>query len=117
MCVAIRPRISRHDRDIGLGLGVIVKRDRELGIDLPRFAESILKRGYHPTDASVVATALWLANHEQAVEQFDVLVPLEHAAFDQPLVLEPGPAARLQSHRLCRGHAAERSNATKAVNV
>jgi hypothetical protein len=72
---------SRRHRDIRLGLGGVVERDRTLRVDLPVVAERAPKGIQHPPDRRRVPSARWLPHHQQTVDELQALTGLVPIAF------------------------------------
>jgi len=100
--VAVGVRFAGHHGDVGLGLGVVIERDRKLRVDLPNVAKDAAQRGQYTADRGRVAAALRFSDHEQAVQQLQALAGLEHSQLDQTLVLSASPASG-PGRRDCRG--------------
>src|SRR5437867_8921833 len=105
MLAAVAPTHAMGDRDVGLGLGLVVERDGTLRPHQParleRSAESVL---YEP-DRRVVGAVLGLAHDELAPQELEGLVRAEDADVDQALVLRAGPAPRAGRIRRHEGDA------------
>src|SRR6266852_3143923 len=63
MRVAVGALVPRNHGDVGLGLRVVVERDRKLRVDLPVVAKRTAQRGQHTTDGRRVPAPLRLADH------------------------------------------------------
>src|SRR3989441_773151 len=88
-------RAPGDDRDVRLGLGVVVEPDGSLRARVPPGPERRFQRPRGLHDRRVVRDALWLGDHELATDELDGLARLEHAPVDEPLVLGPAEAAGL----------------------
>ena len=89
---AIALGVARHHGDVGLRLRVVVERDRQLRIDLPRVTERAAQGVDDTPDPRGVPTALRLADREETVEQLEALAGWNTPELDEPVVLHPRPA-------------------------
>lgn len=71
-----------------------------MSADHPPVLEHPEQRSDDSVDRGRVRIALWLANDEHAVDQFQSLVVPKHAAIDRALVLRAGPALRPRRRQL-----------------
>jgi diphthamide biosynthesis methyltransferase len=93
MLTAVASTSAARDRNVGLGLGLVVERDGTLRPHQParleRSAESVL----HESDRRVVGAVLGLAHDELAAQELEGLVRAEDADVDHALVLRGSSAA------------------------
>src|SRR5262249_53782699 len=108
------PRIAPDNREIGLGLGIRVERQRQLNSDAPAGSERPLERGLRELDRHSMAAPLRLADDELPAEQLQAFVRREGSRSDQPIVLGAREAPRPDE---VRRHDASLSPALCAVNV
>src|SRR3989442_8362722 len=86
---------TRHDRDIRLGLGQSIERNRRVFTAVMLRPEGAIQDLPDLHDRRRVTATLRLLDDEKPVEQFEPLV-VEEALLDEPVVLHPGDATRLQ---------------------
>src|SRR5262245_20221222 len=81
---------SGDDRNVGLGLRLVVEPDGPFGSYLPPRPERRFERLRSLADRRIVRSSLRLGDDQHAADQLDVLTRLEHAELDEPVVLRPG---------------------------
>jgi hypothetical protein len=111
-------RSARNNGNVRLGLGFVVRRDRELHAYRPSGAERGSQRVGRQLSGHRVGRALRLSHDQAAREQLDGLVLVEDTQLDQPVVFLARPAARADE-RFPDGaaHAATLATPSQEVNV
>jgi len=102
--VQVVSRPARHDDDVGLGLRLLVERDRLLLPHVVGAAERFLEHGAHERDDRGVARALRLSGDEEAVEQLDPIFRAEDARLDEAVISlawHPPQRKRRRVHGCC----------------
>jgi hypothetical protein len=120
MGIAIVGETTSNDRDVGLGLGGVVQRDRSLEPGVEPGTERAFQREPGAMNGGDVTTPLGLPHHQEAVEELHTVVRAEDADLDEPIVLvagpSPGPKGR-HSHDVGRRYrtSAPGSNVTAEI--
>ena len=91
---AIELRHAADDGDVGLGLGIIIERDRNLWPHVIPATERPIERDPDAKAGGRMTAALGLAEDEAPAKELDGVVLAEDASLDQRLVLEAGQARR-----------------------
>src|SRR5215510_15333836 len=99
--------LAGYDRHIGLGLGLLVERQRTFLTDVPARPEGGDERSRRLADRRVVPGALPLRAHELATDELQSLARRNHARIDELLELSSCEASRPD---LAVGHRADRSD-------
>src|SRR5207245_3336676 len=94
VAVTVAPSVSPHDRNVRLGLRLVVDLDGALRPYEPARPQRRPECVFHQADRGVVSAPLGLAHDELASEQLERLAREENADVDQAVVLGAGPAAR-----------------------
>src|SRR5712691_8508110 len=94
MLAAVIAPAARHHGNVRFRLGLVVQCDRPLRSHQPSWSEGRPERVLDQTDCRVMLATLRLADDHLAAEQLDGIVGLEEAGVDEPVVLQPRPAAR-----------------------
>src|SRR5882724_3088317 len=105
MLTAVAPTRAARDRDVGLGLGLVVERDGTLRPHQPARLEGSAESVLDETDRRVVRALLGLAHDELAPQELEGLARVEDADVDQAVVLRAGPAPRANRIRRHEGDA------------
>jgi hypothetical protein len=69
--IGVVARMAGHHREIGLGLGLVVERDRRLHTHEPAWWQHRAKRVVDPLDRGGVIRSLWLGDDQLAAEELD----------------------------------------------
>src|SRR3989442_2726177 len=94
MLAAVIAPAAGHHGNVRLRLGLVVQCDRALRSHQPSWSKGRPERVLDQTDCRVMFATLRLADDHLTAEQFDRIVGLEEAGVDEPVVLQPRPAAR-----------------------
>src|SRR5207249_9687404 len=105
VAVTVAPSVSPHDRNVRLGLRLVVELDGALRPYEPARPQRRPECVFHQADRGVVSAPLGLAHDELASEQLERLAREENADVDQAVVLGAGPAARADRIRRHEGDA------------
>ena len=107
-------RITGHDGEVRLWLGLCLERDRELHPHARRRPERPLKGAVRELDGDGMAAALRLADHELPAQELETLVGSKAPASDELVILGPGPGAVVDG---IRRHEGRLSSTDRSVNV
>src|SRR5262245_3996085 len=94
MLVAVIAAGAGHHGNVRFRLGLVVQCDRRLRSYQPPWSKGRAECVLDETDCRVMFAALRLADDHLTAKQFDGIVGLEEAGIDEPVVLQPRPAAR-----------------------
>src|SRR5262245_39572953 len=104
MLMAVIAAGAGHHGNVRFRLGLVVQCDRPLRSYQPPWSKGRSECVLDETDCRVMFAALRLADDHLTAKQFDGIVRLEEAGIDEPVVLQPRPAAR--SERVFHPHRA-----------
>jgi hypothetical protein len=79
--------------DVGLGLRLVVERQRRLDLHVPAGAECLAEGPGGELDGGDVGAVLRLLDDQLARKQLDAIIRTEDLAVDEPLVLVPRPSS------------------------
>src|SRR5262245_42677780 len=96
MLMAVIAAGAGHHGNVRFRLGLVVQCDRPLRSYQPPWSKGRSECVLDETDCRVMFAALRLADDHLTAKQFDGIVGLEEAGIDEPVVLQPRPAARSQ---------------------
>src|SRR6266852_2344491 len=94
MLAAVIAPAAGHHGNVRFRLGLVIQRDRPLRSHQPSWSKVCPERVLDQTDCRVMLAALRLADDHLAAQQLDGIVGLKEAGVDEPVVLQPRPAAR-----------------------
>src|SRR5712691_2831047 len=112
MLAAVVAPAAGHHGNVRFWLGLVVQCDRPLGSHQPSWSKGRPERVLDQPDCRVMLAALRLADDHLAAQQLDGIVGLEEAGVDQPVVLQPRPAARSERILHHRAQATPRGKTT-----